>query len=111
MGYKTDRKEIKNSAMEPDTERWRKKERKKTKKATGYRVSPSWAMGIFHTIDSHAVYEWRLARGPKSALLISMSWNPLLAGRSNYFVNLAKFTSSRFCYRCLGTGCKSVIRW
>jgi len=108
MGYKTDRKEIKNSAMEPDTERWRKK---KKKKATGYRASPSWTMGIFHTIDSHAAYEWGLARGPESALLISMSWNPLLAGRSNYFVNLAKFTISRFCDRCLGTGCESVIRW
>jgi len=24
---------------------------KETKKATGYRVSPSWTMGIFHTID------------------------------------------------------------
>jgi len=69
---------------------------------------------------SCSVYEWGLARGQESALLVSVTLNSLVSVSSNFSGSLgvflssekfAKFATSGFCDHCLKTGCESVIRW
>jgi len=61
-----------------------------------------------------------VGRGQESALLFSMSSNPLLSVSSNFsrisvffgsFAKFAKSVGSGFCNHCTGTDCKSIEWW
>jgi len=63
---------------------------------------------------SDHIYERGLARGQEHFFLVFVGLNSLLSGSSAFFRSFAKFTKSTismFRSRCLGTGCKSGIRW